>query len=129
MKPLLPLGRLCLFGFLSVADLVLTWILLRHGGGLIYEANPIANACLMRYGWTGLALFKLLNLELVGGVSLFLSFHRPRAGSSVLTFALRHGWRRGRLQQLPRGPALRVADLLPLIPQTVDSSTRSASEA
>ena len=43
--------------FVSVIDLIATWIILvRHGG---YEANPIANLVITRFGSTGLVLFKV----------------------------------------------------------------------
>src|SRR5437588_12828510 len=50
--------KLYLFAVLSAADFVMTWWLLRHGDGVVYESNPVANWWLGRFGWTGLAGFK-----------------------------------------------------------------------
>ena len=37
-------------------DLIMTWIIIRHHGG--YEANPIADFMITRFGSTGLVVFK-----------------------------------------------------------------------
>ena len=47
-----------LFILLSLVDLALTWWLLAHSYGQVYEANPVARWWLMRYGAAGLAGFK-----------------------------------------------------------------------
>ena len=85
-KPL-RIGRLLIFGTLSFLDLALTYHLLQRGGGRVYESNPVANAWLSSYGWIGLALFKLLTMGLVIVVAVVLSARRPRAATSILTFA------------------------------------------
>jgi hypothetical protein len=83
----IPVGRLTLFALLSLADLCLTWVLLRSGGGLIYESNPLANAFLMRFGWAGMILFKVADVLFVAWLALLLAIYRPEAGCRVLTVA------------------------------------------
>src|SRR3989442_1605336 len=46
------------FGVVSLLDLGLTWLLVAGVAGA-YEANPLAADILERFGWGGLALFKL----------------------------------------------------------------------
>jgi hypothetical protein len=84
---ILPLVGLVLFCVLSLADLVLTWMLVRYGGGRIYEGNPIAHAFLANCGWTGLATFKVTTLMYVGGVSVFMSRQRLGIALLLLIFA------------------------------------------
>lgn len=79
-------GKLTLFGLLGLADLVLTWRLVRGGHGAVYESNPVAGAWLDSYGWPGLAVFKVLAMLLVGLSILYVSFHRPRIGGRLLMF-------------------------------------------
>jgi hypothetical protein len=79
--------RLALYTLLSVADLGLTYALIQHGEGDVYESNPIAEAWLSSYGWTGLALYKLVIILIVGAAAAFVSVSRPRTGGHILTFA------------------------------------------
>jgi hypothetical protein len=79
--------RLLLFTFLSLADLCLTYALIQDGDGQVYESNPIAAAWLSSYGWSGLILFKLVIIAIVGTVAAFVSVSHPRAGGRILTFA------------------------------------------
>jgi len=79
--------RLCLFVALSLADLLLTFQLVRGSDGEVREANPIAAAWLDAYGWAGLGAFKALMVLLVAGSCVFISRYRPRAGGGVLTYA------------------------------------------
>ena len=65
------------FSALSLADLMLTWTLLRSTGGAIYETNPIANAWLTNYGWLGLIVFKLLTVLLFASACVLVSYYRP----------------------------------------------------
>jgi hypothetical protein len=75
-----------LFGLLSLADLLLTaWLLTRPEQG-VYEANPVASELLTRWGWPGVIALKLAAVLLAGGVAVFLSRRRPRAGLGILTF-------------------------------------------
>ncbi len=80
-------GKLLLFTSLSAADLCLTSSLLQHGGGSFYEVNPIANAWLHHYGWTGLIVFKAIAMSIVIAACAFISLSHPRAGGLVLVFA------------------------------------------
>jgi Domain of unknown function (DUF5658) len=79
--------RLALYVVLSGLDLFLTYKLFKVGGGHVYESNPIADAWLKSYGWFGMTLFKLMSMLVVGGVAVYISVHRPRMGSGLLTFA------------------------------------------
>jgi hypothetical protein len=79
--------RLTLYTLLSLADLALTYALIQQGGGEVYESNPIAEAWLSSYGWTGLALYKLVIILVVGAVAAYVSLSHPRTGGHILTFA------------------------------------------
>ena len=79
--------RLTLYTLLSLADLMLTYALIQQGNGDVYESNPIAEAWLNSYGWTGLALYKLAIILIVATVAAFVSLSRPRTGGHILTFA------------------------------------------
>ena len=79
--------RLILYTVLSLADLALTYALIQQGDGEVYESNPIAEAWLSSYGWTGLALYKLVIILIVGAVAAFVSLSRPRTGGHILSFA------------------------------------------
>jgi hypothetical protein len=78
------LRKLILFLCLSVADLCLTWHLLSHGEGQVYEGNPLARWWLVHYGWEGLTLFKLTLAGFVVGVTLLIARQRPRTAGKVL---------------------------------------------
>ena len=84
---ILPILGLLLFLELSLADLLMTWVLLHHGQGRVYEGNPIAGVFHAKYGFTGLAAFKLTTLAYVGGVSLHVSRRRLIIGLFLLVFA------------------------------------------
>lgn len=43
--------------FISMVDLIATWIILKRRGG--YEINPLADLVITRFGSTGLVLFKV----------------------------------------------------------------------
>jgi hypothetical protein len=79
--------KLILFVCLSVADLCLTWHLLSHADGQVYEGNPLARWCLVHYGWEGLTLFKLSLALLVVGVTLVIARQRPRTAGNVLVLS------------------------------------------
>jgi hypothetical protein len=83
----LPAVRLTLFAVLSLADLILTRLLLDSSHGLVYESNPIAHAWLISYGWVGLAFFKIALMLVVDAVAVFLYFSRPAAARQILNFA------------------------------------------
>src|SRR5262245_22133252 len=67
----------------SVMDWWLTWLMVGRGGA--YEANPLAATVLARFGWLGLAIFKLVLVALVLGVGGYLWSRRPRTARFVLT--------------------------------------------
>jgi hypothetical protein len=75
---------LSLFAVLSVADLGLTWWLLRDGSGEVYEANPIAAQILESAGWLGLACFKGLVVGMVLGLLVFVARSRPRLAHAAV---------------------------------------------
>jgi hypothetical protein len=78
--------KLALFAALCLADLALTWHLLHRPGAGAYESNPVAAWWLARFGWAGLAGFKLSLVLLVAALSLVVSRRRPRAAGRVLAF-------------------------------------------
>ena len=79
--------RLLLFATLSLLDLALTYKVVRSGGGYVYESNPIANEWLTRFGWSGLAFFKILAMSIAVFSLILVSLYRPRTGSCLLNFA------------------------------------------
>ena len=83
----------------SLADLWLTWLLIEHGGGWVRESNPIANAWLSHFGWSGLAIFKLIVMGLVVVIVGLLLRSRPLRRSDGCAFRMRGGGR-GRTLQL-----------------------------
>jgi hypothetical protein len=86
MTPLAHPGKLSLFVALSLADLALTRFLLERQGGGAYEWNPVASWWLARFGWAGLAGFKLGTVLLVAAVSVIVSRRRPLAAGRLLVF-------------------------------------------
>ena len=84
-----PSLRLSIYGALSCLDLALTYQLIQKGGGYIYESNPVANEWYLRYGWTGLACFKLLAVSIAAFSVVLVSVYRPRVGSFLLLVAVR----------------------------------------
>jgi Domain of unknown function (DUF5658) len=72
------------YALLSFADLILTTVLLRFGGGGVYEGNPIARSWLEAFGWRGLIAFKLVSSSLVAFVSLVIYYYRPRLGTAII---------------------------------------------
>jgi hypothetical protein len=75
---------LVLYAVLGLTDLALTYLVIR--GGIGYEANPVAEAWLHRYGWEGLAAFKVLSAAVFGSAVAVIARHRPRT-SAVLVAA------------------------------------------
>jgi hypothetical protein len=74
------------FVLLSIADLLLTWWLLRNGDGPVYEGNPLANGCLARFGWAGLAALKVLTTGLFVALAAVISRNRPYCGGRLVWF-------------------------------------------
>jgi hypothetical protein len=77
--------KLLLFTLLSLADLGLTYYLLRCGDGQVYEGNPIADWWLTTFGWAGLVCFKIGAVLLACGLAAGISRYRPALGGKVLT--------------------------------------------
>jgi hypothetical protein len=80
-------AKLALYTALSIADLYCTYVLVQQTNGSAYEANPLAAVWLSRYGWSGLAFFKLMAVAFVTVVAMGVSWTRPNAGAFVLKFA------------------------------------------
>lgn len=68
---------------LSVADLITTYALMRHGVGA-YEANPIANWWFARWNVAGLAAFKFAVIAGVIVLAEYAERRRPWRGRVVL---------------------------------------------
>lgn len=68
---------------LSVADLITTYALMRHGVGA-YEANPIANWWFHRWNVAGLAAFKFTAIAGVITVAEYAERRKPWRGRVVL---------------------------------------------
>jgi hypothetical protein len=68
---------------LSVADLITTYALMRHGVGA-YEANPIANWWFARWNVAGLAAFKFAAIAGVIVVAEYAERRKPWRGRVVL---------------------------------------------
>ncbi len=79
--------KLSVFVLLSLADLFLTSELLKNTEGSIYESNPLANAWLTSFGWTGLVVYKVIAMTVLMGVAVWLSVYKRRWAAEVLTFA------------------------------------------
>src|SRR5262245_2234718 len=70
---------------LQGVDFLLTWTLLEGGvRSDVYEANPLANAILVRQGWQGLAGFKAVCTGIALGAGLLASIRRPAVGLRLL---------------------------------------------
>jgi hypothetical protein len=78
---------LLLFASLSLADLVLTRLLVGDGTGALYEANPLAAWCLRQHGWPGMAAFKLATVLLAGACIVRIGRHRPRVAGRLLVLS------------------------------------------
>jgi hypothetical protein len=81
------LGKFALFAVLGLTDLALTYYLLRTAPGQVYESNPVAQWWLTRWGWAGLAGFKLAIVLLVLMAVNLIALYRPRTAGYVLSFA------------------------------------------
>src|SRR5262249_24186328 len=75
---------MALFAALTVTDLVLTWYLRHVNGEGFYEANPVAETVLERFGWLGLGCYKLGCAGTVLAVTAALGRRRPRLARRVL---------------------------------------------
>lgn len=77
-------GKQLLFALLSLTDLALTWLLLRHSSGTFYEANPVADWWLQRHGWLGVTCFKGTTVLVVLVLAGHIGRSRPKTGARVL---------------------------------------------
>jgi hypothetical protein len=71
------------FALLSATDWVMTFTLLRLHPGAV-EANPFAAACLERYGWDGLALYKFAGVFVVIAAVVLIERRRPSVAAGVV---------------------------------------------
>jgi hypothetical protein len=68
---------------LSVADVLLTYALLRRGPAF-YESNPVAQWFFLRWNIAGMAVFKFSAMGLVVVIGEIVERHRPRWGRALL---------------------------------------------
>jgi hypothetical protein len=117
MSKLMPHPRKqILFVLLSLADLVLTWWLLGHADGQVYEANPVARWWLEWLGAAGLACFKGAAVLLVLVLVALIAHFRPCAagrilglGCAILGFVVLYSVALGKMAlQSPQGRAAAV---------------------
>lgn len=83
----LSLVTLSAFIVLSLADLVLTRVLLTQSGGDIYEANPLANLILTNFGWAGLTAFKFGMVLMISGIMVYVAYYQPKTARRLVGFA------------------------------------------
>ena len=83
----LSLATLAAFLVLSLADLILTRILLTQSGGDIYEANPLANLILSKFGWTGLTAFKFGMVLMISAIMVIVAYYQPKTARRLVCFA------------------------------------------
>jgi hypothetical protein len=76
-------GEIILLVALSVADLLVTYALLRRGPSF-YEANPIAQWFLIRWDIAGMTLFKFGAMSFAIVVGEFVERRRPGLGRVLL---------------------------------------------
>ena len=76
-----------LYIVLSVADLLMTYFLLRQGGGFV-EANPVARHFLNHWGIRGMVYFKFGMVALVCIVTQVIARYRPFTARLLLFFAI-----------------------------------------
>jgi hypothetical protein len=72
-----------IYALLSATDWMMTHALLQAHPGAI-EANPLAAACLHRYGWDGLAVFKCAGVAVVLGAVFLIARSRPAVAGGVV---------------------------------------------
>jgi hypothetical protein len=76
-------GGVGLYALLSAADWLLTFALLRSHPGAV-EVNPLAAACLDRYGWDGLAMYKFGGVVIVTGAVILLARRRRGVAAGII---------------------------------------------
>jgi hypothetical protein len=70
---------------LSVADLLMTYLLLWHGGRF-YESNPLAQWFFDRWNIAGMTAFKFTVVGVVVVLGETIERHRPGVGRCILIF-------------------------------------------
>ncbi len=78
---------LAAFLVLSLADLILTKMLLEQSGGAIYEANPLADLIIQQLGWGALTFFKLGMVGMVASIIIYIACHQPATARKLVSFA------------------------------------------
>ena len=76
-----------LYALLSATDWVFTFAARPCGHPVRVEANPVAAACLERYGWAGLAIFKAAGVLVFVAAVLTILRRRPSVATVVTTGA------------------------------------------
>ena len=79
------IAALAVFVALSATDFVQTYALIYDHGGTVYESNPVAGRWLERYGWRGLAAYKIGAVLVVAGVVVVLAGRNRGAATGVAT--------------------------------------------
>ncbi len=74
---------LVLFVFLSGVDWLMTFTLLQSDPSA-FEANPLAAACLERYGWSGLAVYKTAGVVVFAVAVGLIAQRRPPVAVGVI---------------------------------------------
>jgi hypothetical protein len=82
-----PKWKLVAFTLLSACDFIITYLLLSHSKGMVYESNPVANESLQQGGWIGLAAFKAAIVCVVAVIATYLFYRRPRVAHDLLAIA------------------------------------------
>lgn len=82
-----PIRKFALFLALSACDFLLTYFVITHGDGVVYENNPVAEQALQTGGWAGMAALKAAAVILVLGIAVYVHRRRPHVAQRVLTVA------------------------------------------
>ena len=89
-------ARVATCSFSGMFDLLMTYTLLRRGGGF-YESNPIAKWWFARWNIAGMTIFKFLSLAVAIVASEVVERRRPGLGRGA-PYRVRGGLLRGRLR-------------------------------
>ena len=77
------------FVLVSILDIVMTWLALKFSAegrtqGTFVESNPVAQWVLARWGFQGMAIFKLIMTALVVSIAEFVGRTRPIVAQALL---------------------------------------------
>ena len=75
------------YSLLSAADLLTTYLLVGGERPFTHEANPVAAAVLARWGWPGMAVFKVIGVGTVAACAALIARQRPAAAWWLWAFA------------------------------------------